>query len=670
MKKSTWWLLLMMIIVFSCTKEDEYDYPLIYTGEVTDITNDGAVFSAKIVDLGKLEVIEYGFVWDSITNPTIENSEKYIINTPPKIGVFNQHISTTLQAGEKYYVRTYIRNSKYITYGKAVVFTSLGSLAPQILNFTPKTGSLKDTLTIVGHNFSYITSNNQVQIGEFQATVIKANQDSLMIKVPEKLNLLSSPISVSIQGNKAVATDSFNLIPPVISDFIEKTGTFGSLVTIVGNNFLFSPTTLKVYFDSFNAKITDIQNQRITVVVPDSLDKRQSNIKVIMNNLTATSIDKFQLAALSIDDFTPKVATTGNIITLTGNNFSPIRGNNIVRIGGLKAAIGKASIDKLIVKVPLQDTGYPSRDVSISVEVIGETHDFNGTLLINDKWFRIKDSPISGEGLGYKSAHCFVSNDKAYIGLNNKSEFWEYTPSTDEWIRLADFPGISRSNGTGFVLNNKIYYGTGYHSTELKDWWEYNIDNNTWLQKNDFTGEKRTAATSFSFDNNGYLGTGYLWKLHSYHHGFFDFWKYNSSDDSWTKITDYPMCPNFGMWKGISVTNSTHSYIGLGNVRIVGGYEAWIYKYSPSNNSWQRISNFPYAGMFNDAIGFCFNDTIYIKTSHSTDFYYYDEGSDSWSKLQTDILTNCNMGIAFSIGNKVYVGLGGTNAIWEYDPSR
>lgn len=668
------WLLLLIILAVSCNKEKEFDYPLVYTGEVTDIKNDGAVFSAKIVDLSNLEVIEYGFVWDHKTNPTIESSEKYVISEPPRIGVFNQHISTTLQAGVKYYVRTYIRNSKYITYGKEVVFTSLGSLAPQIIDFMPKTGNLKDTLTIIGHNFSYKASNNQVKIGEFQTTVIKANQDTLIVKVPEKLNSLSSPISVSIQGNKTVSTYVFNLISPVISDFQEKIGTFGSQITISGNNFLANPTTLKVYFDNFNARIADIQNQSLIVFVPDSLNKRQSNIKIRMNNITVTSIDKFQIAPLSINEFSPKVALTGATITITGSNFSPIKNNNRISIGGHTVTATNASSEKLEFILPSQDLIiYPSRNNSIKIDVFGEIKEFSDSLVLNDKWFRLKDAPtsISRSGYAYSHCNCFVYNNKLYIGLNDKENFWEYNPLNDVWKKLADFPGKPRFDGAGFVIGDNLYYGTGASPDPFyeyfSDWWKYDFSSNAWTQLNNFSGKKRTGAVAFQINNFGYLGTGEgegVITMYS------DFWKYDPNLDTWAPITNYPRKMRYG----IGLVNLNKAYVGLGDE--YSNCNKFVYEYSPENNTWQNISDFPYCiDYYCKVKGFCFNNKIFLKPCYNLNYSSYDEINNKWIFMPeffvpASLANETIRGVEISLNNKIYTGLGYINKMWVFDPSR
>jgi len=672
--KKIYTFLIIVIAIVSCSKDDGFDLPIVHTGEVTGITSEGADFSAKITNMGKYGIIEYGFVWDYKSKPTIEKSEKYIIQGAPSAGVYSHSVSTTLNEGIEYYVRSFVRTTQSITYGEEVSFMSLGSKAPEITGFLPREGNLNDTLTITGHNFSYIRENNHVMIGPFPAVVIKTSQDTIMAIVPDQLNTIAATVKVSILGNEAVSTGRFDLIPPVINDFSPKTGTFGDQISIFGDKFLKNPASLHVYFGDFIANIVSIHNEIIVVTVPDGLIARNSNIKVVMNNLTAISAENYRLSSLVLSDFSPKVVLTGNTITLTGNNFSPIATNNKVKIGGLQATVTSSSLNELHVTVPFQNSGnYTSRNVTINVQVAGEEDSYNGTLLINDKWFRLKNSPISvndpNYAWGYVFANCFVSGGKAYIGLNGKGEFWEYDIQNDHWKRLADFPGVVRWHGTGFVLDNKIYFGTGVHYFQyFKDWWEYDISNNSWQQKNDFPSGERMGAAAFTISDVGYIGTGRDDGNHS--SGFNDFWKYNPLNDTWNYVTKYAFDDYVGTWLAVAVSQLSDVYIGAGNVPFSGEYSSWMYKYNPASNHWTKIANYPFAGSNNYAMGFTLNNKVYISTSFTNDFYYYNESSNNWTKLQTDILTDYKLGIAFSANGKAYVGLGTDNAMWEYDPSR
>jgi N-acetylneuraminic acid mutarotase len=657
--------ILFLLLLASCENMRNYEYPMIQTGDITDIDSTGAVFNAKIADLGKEKVEEYGFVWDTQQEPEILRSEKYIINAVPITGALKEHISTTLKSGLRYYVRAYIKSANYLTYGKEVSFTSLGSKAAIIDDFEPKVGNLGDTILIFGENFSYILSNNIVKFNRFEASVISARQDTLIIIVPQGLKSTASQITVSIQDKEAVSASAFRLITPELYDFQNKTASFRSRINIAGKNFNSNPQSLHVYFDKYEAAIVEISDQNLIVTVPDSLDRKNCIIKVKMNNITNSFSEYFNLYTFSLADFTPKVAKTGSTISLIGQDFSPVIFNNKVTIGGMNAKVTYASLSELKVTLPKQDLGYyQGRNSEISIEVLGDTIKYPEKILINDNWFRLKNSPISSN---YALTHCFVSNSKAYIGMNNRSEFWEFDPFNGEWRRLADFPGLHRRYGTGFVIENKIYFGTGStYQQDLNDWWVYDIGSDIWSIKNSFPGTARRGAVAFSIGNSGYLGTGIDMGFSTF--GYKDFWKYTPADDSWIRISDYPM-EHGGIWWGVGIATEQDALVGLGSTKIAGNYSQRIFKYSPLTDDWKRISNYPFRGG-NIPLSFILNGKTYIKTEETNVFHFYNDDLDTWSIVQTDILTDYRGGIAFGLGGKAYVGLGQTNSIWEYDPSR
>jgi N-acetylneuraminic acid mutarotase len=667
--KNSAYLLLLLIALNSCKKENEYKFPLIFTGNVTDISSTGAVFNAKITDLSTQEITGYGFVWSSNPKPDIGNSEKIVISDSPKTGEIRQVILTTLQTGVKYYVRAFISNSSYITYGKEVTFKSLGSQAPLVNDFYPKTANLKDTVTIFGKNFSYILSNDKVTFGTFSATLIYASQDSLKVIVPEKLNLTSCKVSVSILGNERSSAEYFSLIPPVLDDFNDKTATFRSQVIIKGQNFMSNPSTISVWFDKFKVKILSISEKSITVLVPDSLNQRECNIKIRMNNIIVSSAEKFRLTSMSVLDFTPKIALTGSTIKITGINFSIIPQNNIVTFGGLKAAITKASFNELEVILPLQDIGfYPSRNVKVNVEVVGENHDLIGTLLINDKWFRHSTPPLD-----FLDSFTAIAGNRVYLGINGNKGFWVYDPEINEFKQLANFPGTARSGGTGFAIGNKIYFGTGsLNYNNYKDFWEYDIPSDVWHQKSDFPGTSRGGSIAFSINANGYLGGGVHDVFAIYKDPFDDFWKYYPVNDKWSRIPSFNNGADsssvFGMSAGVSVVEGNEAYVGLGWNYIASDVQdrRW-FVYDATANSWRRLANYPVSRVYQNAIAFNFNGIPYVKTVGS-DFYSFNRSANSWDKVISGIIPNVSSGIGFATGNIAYVGV--AKAFWEYDPYR
>ena len=660
---------LLLIVLFSCNKDNEFEFALIQTGDVTNIDSTGATFHARISDLSNSNILEYGFVWDTSDNPEIGYSEKYVISGSPGTGIISERISTALEEGVSYNVRAYARNSKYVTYGKEVAFTSLGSGAPSIIDFYPKAGNINDTLYILGKNFSCITGNNKVLFGNHQSEVLNASQDTLVVIVPDELDTQASLINVSIFGNEAVSNESFNLVLPEISDFMDKTGTFGSQITITGNNFLSDKESLKVFFDNYQAEITNTENESLTVIVPDSLNVRKCIITVSMNNLNVNTTDSFTLEPINIIDFSPKIIITGETIILTGNNFSPIPENNYVKIGGIEAEVINASMDELGVTVPLQDKGiYPDRKVSVSVEVAEDKKSYSEPLLINDQWFRRTDYPLDSE-LGLKA---LVINDKAYVGgLNWNNTLHKFNPENNEWDQLAAFPGKIRYGGVAIVINNKLYFGTGSNSFDsFNDFWEYDPNSDIWTEKKEVPGPTRYFATGFSIQNCGYVGAGrFSDRLH-------DFYKYDPTVDEWSEIEPVPFAHEYGLYWGIQyavgVTIQAEGYIGFGLCGIQGDINDQFWKYNPISSKWTRIDDFPVHAQYGHYGGIAYsyeNEGFFKSKEYPDKLWKYNSTTGLWSE-QCDVPSSMEgSGSCFCINGIAYF-INGNNQLWEYNPNR
>ena len=657
---------LIVVFFLSCSKENEYEFPLILTGDVTDIGVEGAVFNAKIVDLSNETILGYGFVWDSMPDPTIEHSEKYTIFETPSIGVISEKISTTIKRGVQYYVRAFISDANVVTYGKQVTFVGLGSSAPEIHDFSPETGNVGDTVVIVGKGFSSKQNGNTVRFNEHPATVIRSNQDTIFARVPITLNTQESTISVSMLGKKAEAATKFNLIPPILSDFHEKVGTFGSQITVEGTNFLSSPPSLKIFFDQYEAEIISVHDQSIECLVPDSLNTRQSTLRVEMNNLSSSSSEKFTLISFFISDFSPKESHTGNHITLYGENFSPVPAHNLVTIGGLHAETFSATTNEIVVILPKQYEGYyTSRDAAIEVEVVEEIQSFTQTLHIIDKWFRMIDAPFV-ESFGFNKVAS--NNGLAYVVPEGEETLYEFDPINNTWTARTPFPGDARYDAVTFAANGKLYHGTGQTfpgQTRLSEFWEYDPQTDQWTQKSDYLGGSVIAATTFVVNDMGYVGGGASRK---------DFYEYNPITDTWTAIPPHPLTGGFGIANAGGLGFSTDGYVGPSGSTGAQGYSSdEFWKYTPATSTWTQMSDFPVHAQYGHQMvsAFRIDTNGYYLSWYTTQNYLwrYDSETDTWDRDTSLSIMRYKCRVSFSIG---YVGyfINENNEVWEYDPNR
>jgi N-acetylneuraminic acid mutarotase len=139
-------------------------------------------------------------------------------------------------------------------------------------------------------------------------------------------------------------------------------------------------------------------------------------------------------------------------------------------------------------------------------------------------------APFPGKAMLHMAS--FVLNGKAYVGggfeelfeiwegdyykvgdypVSPTNEFYEYDPKTNEWRRVADFPGIARGGSFCFSLNNYGYLGCGapsYFDKLLKDFWRYDPIRDSWTQLDDFPGGRRYGAAGTTLNNKGVAGLG------------------------------------------------------------------------------------------------------------------------------------------------------------------
>ena len=111
--------------------------PVVSTNEVTEIGTHSAVCSGTVTDQGGSPILARGVCWSLSHNPTIndsfENSDKYFKSESVQgVGDFNVQMKG-LAANTTYYARAYATNSKGISYGEEVSFTtqSYGSDVPE-----------------------------------------------------------------------------------------------------------------------------------------------------------------------------------------------------------------------------------------------------------------------------------------------------------------------------------------------------------------------------------------------------------------------------------------------------------------------------------------------------------------------------------------------------------
>lgn len=231
---------------------------------------------------------------------------------------------------------------------------------------------------------------------------------------------------------------------------------------------------------------------------------------------------------------------------------------------------------------------------------------------------------------------------------------------------------FGKTVAVGFSIGSKGYVGTGCAGGSncwATDFWEYDPATNSWTQKANFPGLARVGAVGFSIGSKGYLGTGSIGYPYT---ALGDFWEYDPVLNTWTQKA------NFGggareFAAGFSVGGK--GYIGTGRVGYLGAYKKDLWEYNPATNAWIQKSDFiasRYA-----AVAFSIGNKAYLGKGTNSgyfydDFYEYDPATNNWTTKASFTLAATHL-VGFSIGNKGYMGtgelpVGSSNEFWQYDP--
>ena len=272
------------------------------------------------------------------------------------------------------------------------------------------------------------------------------------------------------------------------------------------------------------------------------------------------------------------------------------------------------------------------------------------------------------------SATCCVVGGKAYVfGGRDKdstllNDLWRYTPETDQWENLGTTPLSPRVHPTSCVLDNKIYIGLGYNggsiydTTSYKtDFWEYTPATQQWKRLRDYPNHYTDDATAFTGEGELYIGYGFFRNYRR------DMFRYSIADDRWDSIDvkvsmhGYPT-RSFG---GTGCTCQQRHFMGTGFYRRSLDWWAELV----DGTHWEERT--PVSGRTRTlAASTASENYIYVSAGFHhggvnttgevlRDIRRYDPQTDKWTYvaiLPEGIINH----ISFAIGKRVFFGLGET----------
>lgn len=368
-------LLLFAISMIRCDEEEvtSREYPRVNTLQATNITQEGATFHAEIIFRGDFEVLDYGFVWSRSRNPVLKNSDKVSVAENLTADVFSFAVTSALQTNSTYFVRAFVQTEEYTVYGQDIEFFSLGSNAPKIIEVAPQNVFYRDTISIIGENFSFVPINNLVSLGGLSSKVIFSSDSLIKAVVGDAIQENKFLLRVSVAGNVAVYSDSLRFIPPNITGFSKFDVVYGDTIGILGDHF--------GYFSALN--ILKVNGLQIDAIETDSTEIKfvvpvvSEPIQISITNSVDQEALSTQLNILEpvIMELSPAEGFYGDEIILKGENFSHIQSIAKVFFNEAEATISSFSNTLVAVTMP-SGVENPIRIKAMINEFETSTNDF------------------------------------------------------------------------------------------------------------------------------------------------------------------------------------------------------------------------------------------------------------------------------------------------------
>lgn len=638
-------------LLTTCNKSDfpSPPYPRVETRKAATENGLGVTLFGKVSDAGENNITAHGFLWGPESEFTTARANKIELGEFPGNGEFKTRMESGLANGERYIVIAYVVTDKHTVNGNREVFTSTGSLSPEVSEISPTQGTWGDTLVIKGINFTTDRTSISVLFGTYSASVIGATSTELRCIVPNNIPDKTLSVTLSVAGYETTVPVSFVFVTPILETLTSSSGTFDDVITLTGKYFSKTIAKNTVLFNDKPGEVLEASPTQLKVKIPATIKTKTNAVKVRVNLQTSSENFEYTITPPTITSLSDTQGLIGSTLTIQGNNFNPTdKQANVVDFGGNVATVVAASKTSLIVTVP--DGIYNKRSFSVQATIAEQTATGAQTFTIGDRWLKrsvMKPVEVRESGI------TFSINNKGYIGMGARpgvpyTSMWEFDPENSQWTAKATFPDRASLNPIFFSMGDYGYYGGGmdiYTNEPIRKFWRFDPANNTWIRLADLPMDMTEPGVSLSTSSKGYV---------LLNRPTFNFWQYDPQLDTWTRKTT-AITPDSYYRSGFVMNDGLYFY-----ATNAGSSDDIIVSFNFNTELWTNRYEMP-NGFNPVTYAFTLNTKGYLYTAGH--FFTITQGRglerSSWS---------APFGwFSFTVAGKAYVW--GQSILWEFDPA-
>jgi IPT/TIG domain/Bacterial Ig-like domain (group 2)/Kelch motif/Galactose oxidase, central domain len=224
-------------------------------------------------------------------------------------------------------------------------FTVLPS--PVISSLSRSDGDAGLPITISGSGFGSSQGSSTVTFNGLAATASAWGNTSITVSVPS--GATTGNVVVNVGGAPSNPVPFTIDATPVISGLSQTSGSPGTLISIIGSNFLDTQGTSTVTFNGTAATVSFWNANTIGVTVPSATT---GNVVVTVLGQASAGVRFTVTSAPNITSLSPTSGPAGVLVTINGANFGSSQGQSYVTFNGVFAAVASWTSTKIVAAVP------------------------------------------------------------------------------------------------------------------------------------------------------------------------------------------------------------------------------------------------------------------------------------------------------------------------------
>ncbi|MES2061294.1 MAG: IPT/TIG domain-containing protein [Bacteroidota bacterium] len=438
---------------------------------------------------------------------------------------------------------------------------------------------------------------------------------------------------------------------PTIESITPNRGRAGDVVAIAGVNYSTTIADNIVKFNGVNAVVTSATATKLMVKAPTEGTTGTVSVKVKNSEVTTGPVFSY-IGAATFTSFAPASAKAGDIITITGTNFSETLADNVVHFSGPQNTVFTGTVTavtetQLKVTVPQGAiTGKIYLTVNSGQKLTSNTDFTLTTPQTTGDWEMMSfDASIQESNISAASGNGFM-----FAGGSN-SKYLYYSEDGTTYTNVYD--RMQSTNGEAIEVHLIKTDGVYYYITTNQG--IFRTNGTTWKKLSPWAASPNMSVTGLIASRGGNLtcisGTLLFTSSDSG-----DSWTLSQASTPNTSTLDYLTSDGFGKyWYAVdmssnflSSTNPRKIYKSTdkGKTWTAGAATTGIYFFGSGNQDFITASGYNIFCLFSPSTASIYDQRLY-KTS--------DQGA-TWTKLSDD-----NVYYVKSFGDYVVYGDGRFN---------